>query len=94
MDAHRELCLKNTVVAGNVQGHNVDILLLLKRFGDFEQHAFLINAADVDGCFKERRMDVPVDGDDVIAEVALELHGLFAVALVNKELVLVFVDKA
>ena len=39
-------------------------------------------------------MDVPVDGDDVIAEVALELHGLFAVALVNKELVLVFVDKA
>ena len=82
-----EPCIEDAVVSGNVECFNADVVDVVERFGDAEEHAFLVDTADVDGGLEEMMVDVPCDGDDVVSEVALELHSLRAIAFVNVQAV-------
>ena len=94
VDAYGELSVEESVVAGDVEGFDTDSGYVVERFSDAQKHAFFVDAADVDGGFKEVHVDVPGYGYDVVAEVALEFHGAGTVALVDVQMIVFRADVA
>ena len=90
MNTQFDTAVEDAILAGDIDGVDIDVHLRRYNLGDLIQHSHTVDAAQADGGIEEEPlMHIPLDVEDTIAETGLQFGGHRTVALVNLNLVLV-----